>query len=78
MKQILAGGRLDRISLSVVKSLIQISKDFNSNVQHEKDTLNRIKNNKVTEPWWLSGLMCQSIINECSRLRVQQVRAHPF
>ena len=31
----------------------------------------------ITELWWLSGLMFQSIINQCSRSRVQ-ILAHPF
>ena len=37
----------------------------------------RKKNLQFTEPWWLSGLMCQSIINQCSRSMVQ-TQVHPF
>ena len=37
----------------------------------------KYRSKQLTEPWWLSGLMCQSIIKYCSRLRVQ-IWAHPF
>ena len=54
--------------------------DFFLSIKHE--LLKRIQRYykehiNMTEPWWLSGLMCQSIVNQCSRLRVQ-IQGHPF
>ena len=57
---------------------------FNHKSNHKKHYLPKLiteafKNKvspKITKPWWLRGLMCQSNINQYSRSRVPSGRIH--